>query len=559
MHGASYDTAFRPADYTILIVDDHPENLRVLDRYLQEHGFNTLIASKGELALRRLQYVHPDLILLDVLLPDIDGFETCRRLKADPQTKDIPVIFMTALTETTQKLEGFQVGGVDYVTKPFQYEEILARITAQLQLRSLTQSLQWQATMLSKRATQLETSRDVAQQINAILQPEELLHTVVSLIQSRFAYYFVSVWLVNTEQQTLVLQTSRGGPTSLPFLPGYAFPLHALHALVVCIYHTGHVGLLAPGHKHPSASLLPELPESQIELALPLKLGTDVIGVLDIQHMLSDGFDQEDITVLEGLANQISVALHNARLYQELQQMNRRLEEMSLTDPLTGLRNRRYFVRFIHEDVAKVHRALRSPPSPPQIDLGLFLLDIDHFKVVNDTYGHDAGDRVLEQVSGLLQQACRQTDIPIRWGGEEFLVEARYADRHALYLIADRIKHLFQEHQFDIGEGQTIRVTCSIGFACYPLMPAAPAAVNWEHVVSIADQCLYIAKLSGRNGWVGVTQVATLATETIWPEVQQHLAMLVASGAVTLISSFGTSEKLVFHNGGPHTTMPERS
>ena len=129
------ETLLDPNEYTILIVDDNPQNLKVIDIYLRKHGFKTLIASKGELALNRVQHISPDLILLDVLMPGIDGFETCQRLKADQQTRDIPVIFMTALTETSHKLKGFQVGGVDYITKPFQQEEVLARVKTHLQIQ----------------------------------------------------------------------------------------------------------------------------------------------------------------------------------------------------------------------------------------------------------------------------------------------------------------------------------------------------------------------------------------------------------------------------------------
>jgi signal transduction histidine kinase len=127
---------------TILLVDDSATNLHVLLKYLQTSGFETLIAQSGEGALRQVQYAQPDIILLDVMMPGIDGFETCRRLKSDEATRDIPVIFMTALSETFDKLRGFEVGGVDYITKPLQHEEVLARITTHLTIRNLQKELQ---------------------------------------------------------------------------------------------------------------------------------------------------------------------------------------------------------------------------------------------------------------------------------------------------------------------------------------------------------------------------------------------------------------------------------
>jgi len=126
---------------TILLVDDDPTNLQILLNDLNEPGYKLLISSSGEQALQQVRYVHPDLILLDVMMPGIGGFETCRRLKADDTTKDIPVIFVTALTETADKVKGFAVGGVDYVTKPFQHEEVLARVNAHLTIRCQQQQL----------------------------------------------------------------------------------------------------------------------------------------------------------------------------------------------------------------------------------------------------------------------------------------------------------------------------------------------------------------------------------------------------------------------------------
>ena len=132
------------ADYSILLVDDTPNNLDVLVDFLQEYGFTLRVALSGESALQRIRYDAPDLVLLDVLLPGIDGFETCRQLKADPATCDIPVIFMTSLASAEDKVRGFEVGAVDYVTKPLQQAEVLARITTHLQQQGQARALRAQ-------------------------------------------------------------------------------------------------------------------------------------------------------------------------------------------------------------------------------------------------------------------------------------------------------------------------------------------------------------------------------------------------------------------------------
>ena len=127
---------------SILLVDDQPTNLKVLVDYLDHAGFDVFVAKDGESAIEQLQHTSPDIILLDVMMPGMDGFETCRRLKSDEKTVAIPVIFMTALTDTMDKVKGFEAGAVDYVTKPIEQEEVFARITTHLTLRKLQQELE---------------------------------------------------------------------------------------------------------------------------------------------------------------------------------------------------------------------------------------------------------------------------------------------------------------------------------------------------------------------------------------------------------------------------------
>lgn len=147
---------------TVLVVDDQPANLKVLLSYLQEQGFTPLTAQNGERALYQIANFKPDIILLDVMMPGIDGFETCRRLKANSETADIPVIFMTALSDAEDKVKGFQAGGVDYVTKPFQHEEVLARITTHLTIRSLQKELE-------DKNSQLQEALDNVKQLSGFL------------------------------------------------------------------------------------------------------------------------------------------------------------------------------------------------------------------------------------------------------------------------------------------------------------------------------------------------------------------------------------------------------
>lgn len=158
--------------YTILIIDDNPINLGVIVDCLEEYGFDIIMARNGEIGLKRAKIILPKMILLDVMMPGIDGFETCRRLKADETTKDIPVIFMTALESTEDKVKGFEVGGVDYVTKPIQHEEVLARLTTHLHIRNLTLKLQKSNEALSDANQQITTLNERLKAENMRMQAE---------------------------------------------------------------------------------------------------------------------------------------------------------------------------------------------------------------------------------------------------------------------------------------------------------------------------------------------------------------------------------------------------
>ncbi len=192
-----------------------------------------------------------------------------------------------------------------------------------------------------------------------------------------------------------------------------------------------------------------------------------------------------------------------------LAEANEILQQLTVTDPLTGLKNRRFLDLTIQDDLAKVHRdyqTLRRGQTmrmPSNVDMVFLMVDLDHFKEVNDTYGHAAGDYLLQQVRDRLLEAVRDSDTVVRWGGEEFLVVARHTDRSQGSFIASRILELMRSRPFDMGNGVQITKTCSLGYCPYPIVSDRPDAMGWHQVVALADRCLYAAKRSGRDGWVG--------------------------------------------------------
>ncbi len=195
----------------------------------------------------------------------------------------------------------------------------------------------------------------------------------------------------------------------------------------------------------------------------------------------------------------------------ELKTAYTKLEDISQSDPLTGLYNRRYLYRFLPHDSAKVIRAYsnwseQKNSGPRESDLIFFLVDADHFKSVNDDYGHINGDRVLIQFSEILKHVCRESDCIVRWGGEEFLIVSRFTNRDQAPAIAERIRRSVENHLFQLDNSQTIQRTCSVGFACFPFNRAKPDDITPEQTIDIADRCLYMVKRNQRNGWMGFYQ-----------------------------------------------------
>lgn len=213
----------------------------------------------------------------------------------------------------------------------------------------------------------------------------------------------------------------------------------------------------------------------------------------------------------------------------ELALANEALRNQSLTDPLTGLHNRRLLDASMPEWVATVQRQQRALTQGDttrkdlNIDMIFIMLDIDHFKQVNDSYGHQAGDRVLQQLGKILRTVTRTTDNVARWGGEEFLIVARNAARADAATPVERIRRAVEEHVFDIGGGRSIRCTGSLGFSVFPLVPGDTASFGWKQIVAIADACLYAAKHNGRNAWVGIVPLAPLEPNTTIPRSPSEL------------------------------------
>lgn len=234
----------------------------------------------------------------------------------------------------------------------------------------------------------------------------------------------------------------------------------------------------------------------------------------------------------------------------QMQLLNAKLADMTITDPLTGLRNRRFFMQHVEQYTAEIKRAHfdagANPPADGNHDLIFFMVDLDHFKFVNDTYGHNAGDLVLKQAVARLNKVIRDSDELIRWGGEEFLLVAHKSNRGDAPLLAERLRAAIAATPFELGDNRLLGRTCSIGFAPYPLRSGMPQQPSWEYVVELADQALYVAKSSGRNGWVGIAATPQASGEVLQAQAGNGLHYLVRHGLCEVWHSFADSAALVW-------------
>lgn len=232
---------------------------------------------------------------------------------------------------------------------------------------------------------------------------------------------------------------------------------------------------------------------------------------------------------LSGLCMEVHRSLRSGILLQL------RSQDMALRDTLTGLHNRRFLSEFMEPETAQALRSWnRGEANSPT--LKLIMLDLDHFKEVNDVHGHDAGDAVLKQLADLLRDTLRKPDLVVRWGGEEFVIIARNTGRTLPLGLAERIRRRVAEHPFLLPDGSTLRKTCSLGFALFPFAPETPEAIAWEQCLALADSGLYLAKAEGRNRWVGLEAArADWTSEEAYQALRADPASSEGAGIVRLV------------------------
>ncbi len=245
------------------------------------------------------------------------------------------------------------------------------------------------------------------------------------------------------------------------------------------------------------------------------------------------------------LRARIDACLERKRLHDELR-------EASFCDYLTGLWNRRYLSRSITRDIARLNRAyeddgLTATLGPAAGDILAFLiLDLDHFRVVNSDFGHEGGDRVLREFADILRNVCRESDIKVRWGGEEFLIVCDFSSVSHAPILAERLRQAVAEHEFRFQNGQTARITCSIGFAVYPFLSTDHKRIPWDEVVNVADKALYAAKKSGRNAWVGILSTDQTSSDNLYRGIREDIETLIEADELKIQTSIPEPGTLIW-------------
>lgn len=488
----------------VLVVDDTPSNLNVLFSYLRSAGFKVLVAQTGENALKSAEYAKPDLILLDILMSGIDGFEICRRLKSHDVTKDIPVIFMTALSDSFNKVHGFELGAVDYVTKPIQKEELIARIHTHISLEKLRHNLIEQNAILKQQAEQEKLLSELSERIRDSLDVEFIIETAAKEILQFLECDRVIITRLDETCSHIEEQVSKLGISEISqdsiaqnyLIKNREDEIKLIQDGIKAIDDVDNSDLdiyLLNDLRHfqvKAALTIPILFKNTIKSEALLPRTSFLWGFLTVhQCNTTRKWNSEEIKFIKRLVNQLAIGIQQGRLYHKLSTANIELKQLALRDSLTKVFNRRYF----DDKLVKEWNRLRRIPSP----LSLIMCDVDCFKSYNDTYGHQAGDECLRMIGDAISSAIkRPADCVARYGGEEFVIILPYTPAKGALKVAEAIRNKIKELNIPHSSSSVSSiVTVSMGVAgSIPNKEDNPILL-----VEAADQALYLAKAQGRD------------------------------------------------------------
>jgi two-component system, cell cycle response regulator len=446
----------------ILVVDDLLPNIKLLEVRLTAEYFTVLTATNGPEALALCERGECDMVLLDVMMPGMDGFEVCRRLKSMPGTAHLPVVMVTALDQPEDRLKGLEAGADDFLTKPVNEIALLARVKSLVRLKMLTDELR----------TRAMASRDVGLgDPHAAALADNGMGGRVLLVDDRPSSYnrlaatlsqMQSVDIETDPQQALL--KAPGGHYDLIMV---SLGLNNYDGLRLC----SQLRSLERTRKTPILIIADLDDEPRIVRGLEIGVNDYLMRPVDRNEMLA----------------RVRTQVRRKRYIDNLGDAVSQSIEAAIIDPLTGMHNRRYMQSHL--------AALTNEAMSQGKTFSLMILDIDHFKLVNDNWGHEAGDDVLREISKRMKKAIRKVDMASRTGGEEFVILMPETEPAVAQRVAERIRQKVERNPFPIFKGKkAISVTVSIGVAGH-----VSGHTTADSLMKKADEALYRAKKEGRN------------------------------------------------------------
>jgi two-component system, cell cycle response regulator len=446
----------------ILVVDDILANVKLLEARLSAEYFDVITAMSGAEAVDICERSQCDVVLLDVMMPGMDGFEVCRHLKASPATSHIPVVMVTALDQPADRVKGLEAGADDFLTKPVNDVALLARVRSLARLKMITDELRARAA----------TSRDIAvgdPLADAAAASGEKGR--ILLVDDRPSSY----------ERVGAMLTAAGHSVEIE-----AAPQEGLFRLAEGEYDLVIVSLGFADYD--GLRLCSQIRSLERTRQLPVLILAEPDDMARVMRGLDIGVNDYLVRPIDRneLAARVRTQIRRKRYADKLRDNVQHSIEMAVTDPLTSLHNRRYFEA--HAAAALEQAVQRDKP------LSLLILDIDHFKAINDGYGHAAGDEVLREFAHRVRKNLRGIDLPCRIGGEEFVVVMPDTDMSIAAVVAERVRRKIEREPFTVQGGERmIGVTVSIGAA------SLTQAEDLAALLMRADKALYRAKNDGRN------------------------------------------------------------
>lgn len=446
----------------ILVVDDVPANVRLLEARLSAEYYDVVAATNGYDALEICENGNIDVILLDVMMPGLDGFEVCRRLKSRPATAHIPVILVTALDQEADRITGLNFGAEDFLSKPVNDLQLLARVKSLVRLKNLTDELR----------LRVATTRDAGL--------ESLLNTPAEISgrEARILLIDERPEIIARLQEVLAPEARvevQGDPQTGFF--------DAAQGNYDCLFIASSLS------NHDPLRICAQLRSLDNTRSLPIVLMAELGEEPLIRRALDLGISDYLVQPFRSdeLIARLRTQLRRKAYHDGLRASVVKSYEMAVTDSLTGLHNRLY----LETHLSSLFKRAAERKRP----LSVLMIDIDRFKMINDTFGHDCGDEVLREFARRLRRNVRGSDLASRYGGEEFFIVMPDTDAAMASIVAERIRRETASTPFTIDQdGIGVPVTISIGIASIHT-----GTDSVQALLKRADVALYEAKAAGRN------------------------------------------------------------